>query len=140
MIGSSCFSAFYFKQQKKHFQYKCHSSTVQYHEFIIIFFLRECIQLTFFIPYFHYTGLLFGPFHNNPLSNGNTTTNIILKYRSDTPRITFRIGAFRTLSVPKIVPKNTWFNGNRRPTRYEKQNGTIAIRYNGNMVLILFYS
>ena len=27
-------------------------------------------------------------------------------------------------------------NENRRPIRYEKRNGTIAIRYNGNMVLL----
>ena len=34
--------------------------------------------------------------------------------------------------------KNTWSNGNRRPIQYENQNGTIAIRYNGNMVKLAY--
>ena len=54
---------------------------------------------------------------------------------SDTPHITFRIGAFQPLSVMKIMPKKIRSNGNRRPIRYENWNGAIGIRYHGKKVL-----
>ena len=44
---------------------------------------------------------------------------------SDTPGITFRIGAFQILSVAKIVSKNIWSYGNRMLIRYENWNGAI---------------
>ena len=33
------------------------------------------------------------------------------------------------------MPKKIFSNGNRTPIRYENWNGTIAVRYDGNVVL-----
>ena len=57
---------------------------------------------------------------------------------SDTSRIIFRIQTFRSksLSITKIMPKKICSNGNRRPIWHENWNGAIAIRFDGNIVLV----
>ena len=52
--------------------------------------------------------------------------------------ITFDIVTSRHNFVTEIIPDRLASSGNRRPIRYTFRDATIAIRYNGNVVLITF--
>ena len=54
--------------------------------------------------------------------------------KNETERINFRSGVFQLLSNAIIMPNNE-SNGKKRSSRYKSWNPTIAILYNGSMVL-----